>query len=153
MEFLLNWVLPCIYSFGACIGFCLLFNIHGPGMLICGGGGALGWLVYLLMGLCSVTIFPRYLAAAVAITLYSELMARIRRCPVTSYLIVALLPLVPGGGIYYAMRYSLSGDNQQFLTTLLNVFGIAGTLALGALLASSVVRLFITFAHRAHKHK
>ena len=104
-----------------------------------------------MAGLCSATIFPRYLAAAVAITLYSEWMARIRRCPVTSYLIVALLPLVPGGGIYYAMRYSLSGDNQQFLATLLTVFGIAGTLALGALLASSVVRLFITFAHRTRK--
>lgn len=151
MDFVLDWVLPCLYSFGACIGFCLLFNIHGPGMLICGGGGALGWLVYLLMGLCSATFFPRYLAAAVAITLYSELMARVRRCPVTSYLIVALLPLVPGGGIYYAMRYSMTGDNQQFLSTLLNVFGIAGTLALGALLASSVVRLFITFSYRKRK--
>ena len=151
MQVLTEWILPCVYSFGACIGFCLLFNIHGPGMLICGGGGALGWLVYLLMDLCSTTIFPCYLVAAVAITLYSELMARLRRCPVTSYLIVALLPLVPGGGIYYAMRYSLAGDNQQFLTTLLNVFGIAGTLALGALLASSVVRVFITFAYRIRK--
>lgn len=151
MEFLTEWVLPCLYSFGACIGFCLLFNVHGPGMLICGGGGALGWLVYLLMGLCSATIFPRYLAAAVAITLYSEWMARVRRCPVTSYLIIALLPLVPGGGIYHAMRYSLSGDNQQFLATLLNVFGIAGTLALGALLASSAVRLILATAHRIRK--
>ena len=31
----------------ACIGFSLLFNIHGAGMLICAGGGALGWLCYL----------------------------------------------------------------------------------------------------------
>lgn len=151
MQVLIDWVLPCVYSFGACIGFCLLFNIHGPGMLICGGGGAIGWLVYLLVGLCSTGIFPRYLAAAVVITLYSEWMARVRRCPVTSYLIIALLPLVPGGGIYYAMRYSFMGDNQQFLATLLSVFGIAGTLALGALLASSVVRLFITFAHHLRK--
>ena len=151
MTILTEWILPCVYSFGACIGFCLLFNIHGPGMLICGGGGALGWLVYLLMGLCSAAVFPRYLAAAVAITLYAELMARVRRCPVTSYLIVALLPLVPGGGIYHAMRYSFAGDNQQFLSTLLGVFGIAGALALGALLASSVVRLLITFARRMRK--
>ena len=151
MEFLLDWVLPCVYSFGACVGFCFLFNIHGPGMLICGGGGALGWLVYLLMGLCSSTLFPRYLVAAVAITLYSELMARLRRCPVTSYLIVALLPFVPGGGIYYAMRYSMVGDNQQFLATLLIVFGIAGTLALGALLGSSVVRLSLGLVNRTRK--
>ena len=142
MLFLTEWILPCLYSFGACIGFCLLFNIHGPGMLICGGGGAFGWLVYLLMGLCTPAVFPRYLAASVAITLYSELMARLRRCPVTSYLLVALLPLVPGGGIYHAMRHCIAGDNYRFLTTLLETFGIAGSLALGALLGSSVIHLF-----------
>lgn len=151
MEFLTEWLLPCVYSFGACIGFCLLFNIHGPGMLICGGGGALGWLVYLLVGLCSGALFPRYLAAAVAITLYSEVMSRIRRCPVTSYLIVALLPLVPGGGIYHAMRHCLAGNNQLFLSTLLETFGIAGTLALGALLGSSMVRLLLSPIHRTRK--
>ena len=47
-ELFTGWVLPCLYSFVACVGFCFVFNIHGPGMLICGGGGALGWLIYLL---------------------------------------------------------------------------------------------------------
>ena len=151
MQILTEWVLPCVYAFCACIGFCLLFNIHGPGMIICGGGGALGWLIYLMMGLCWSGNFLRYLVAAFAITLFSELMARLRHCPVTSYLIVALLPLVPGGGIYYAMRHCIAGDNYQFLTTLLETFGIAGALALGALLGSSVVRLFISLPHPAHK--
>jgi len=44
-----TYYLPCFYAFFACIGFSLLFNIHGAaGMLICAGGGGLGWLVYLL---------------------------------------------------------------------------------------------------------
>lgn len=152
MELLIEWVLPCVYSFGACVGFCLLFNIHGPGMIICGAGGALGWLVYLLMGLCWPGNFLRYLIAALVITLYSELMARLRHCPVTSYLIVALLPLVPGGGIYYAMLHCIAGDNHRFLTTLLETVGIAGALALGVLLSSSVVRLFLSFSLRARKY-
>ncbi len=151
MQVLTEWFLPCLYAFGACVGFCLLFNIHGPGIGICCAGGALGWLVYLLMGLCWSGSFLRYLIAALVITLYSELMARIRRCPVTSYLIVALLPLVPGGGIYYAMRHCIAGDNYRFLTTLLETFGIAGALALGVLLGSSVVRLFLSFSLRARK--
>ena len=45
-----TYYLPCIYAFLACIGFSLLFNIHGAaGMLICAGGGALG-LIRMLMG-------------------------------------------------------------------------------------------------------
>ena len=47
MERLLEF-LPCVYAFVACAGFCVLFNIHGPGIFFCSLGGALGWLAYLL---------------------------------------------------------------------------------------------------------
>ena len=65
---------------------------------------------------------------------------RIRRCPVTGYQLVALLPLVPGGGIYYAMGYCLEGDTEQFLSALLGTLGMAAALAVGVILASSLFR-------------
>ena len=66
-----DYALPCICSFLACLGFTLVFNIHGVGKLICGVGGALGWLVYLLAG---KTIFAAFLASAV-IGLYADRLA------------------------------------------------------------------------------
>ena len=150
-ELIHLWLLPCLYSFLACAGFCLVFNIHGPGIVICGVGGALGWLVYLLAALLTPSEILCFLFSAIAITLYSEIMARIRRCPVTSYLIIALLPLVPGGGIYNAMRFCAEGDMPMFLTTLVHTFGIAGALALGAVLGSSVMRILFPLIHRLHK--
>ena len=33
MELISGYVLPCLYAFLACIGFCFLFNIHGIGFL------------------------------------------------------------------------------------------------------------------------
>lgn len=87
--------------------------------------------------------------AAVAIGVFSEIMARLRRCPVTGYLLVALLPLVPGGGIYYAMSYCVAGDTDRFLAELLHTFGMAAALAVGAMLASSVFRtVFPRLYHR-----
>ena len=80
-----------------------------------------------------------------AITLYSEWMARVRRCPVTSYLIVALLPLVPGGGIYYTMSHAVSGDMTQFSSRGMQTISIAGAMAVGILLISTVFRLFNTW--------
>ena len=137
METILyDYALPCLCAFLACLGFTLVFNIHGMGKLICGVGGALGWLVYLLAG---STIFAAFLAAA-AIGTFSEVMSRVRRCPVTGYVLVALLPLVPGGGIYYAMRHGAAGETDAFLRTLLHTFGMAAALAVGAMLASSVFR-------------
>lgn len=43
-----KFLLPCLWAFCACLAFSVIFNIHGLGMFICGAGGALGWLVYLL---------------------------------------------------------------------------------------------------------
>ena len=133
---LLDYALPCLCAFLACVGFTQMFNIHGAGKLIAGAGGALGWLVYLLAG---STIFAAFLAAA-AIGVFAEVLSKVRRCPVTGYVLVALLPLVPGGGIYYAMRYCVAGETDQFLSSLLHTFGMAAALAVGAMLASSVFR-------------
>ena len=145
------WFLPCLYAFWACVGFCFIFNIHGPGIFFCSFGGALGWLVYLLAEFLFSNMMLRFLLAATVITVYSELMARTRRCPVTSYLIIALLPLVPGSGIYNAMRFCVAGDTQQFLSALLRTFGIAGCLAVGALLGSSLMRVVFSLSRRAYK--
>ena len=137
METVLReYALPCLCAFLACVGFTLIFNIHGLGKLIAGVGGALSWLVYLLAG---STIFAAFLAAA-AIGVFAEVMSRVRRCPVTGYVLVALLPLVPGGGVYYAMRHCVAGETGEFLNTLLHTFGMAAALAVGAMLASSAFR-------------
>lgn len=134
-------LLPCVYAFFACIGFCLLFNIHGKGILICCFGGALGYLVYQLSAPLAQSEVLQSFLAAVVIAVYAEMMARIRKCPVTGYLVVALFPLVPGGGIYYTMEHGLRGETELFLQSLLHTFGVAGALAVGALLVSSAVRL------------
>lgn len=149
--FFFDWFLPCVYAFLACAGFCLIFNIHGPGILICCSGGALGWLIYLLADFITDNVILRFLLATIVISLFSEIMARIRRCPVTGYLIIALLPLVPGSGIYEAMLHCVQGETELFLSALLRTLGIAGALALGALLGSSVLRILFPVFRRLHK--
>lgn len=125
MEVITSYLLPSLWAFCACVGFGLVYNIQGIGILICGLGAGLGWLSYLVMiRLGAGDIFAAF-AAAVVISAYSELMARLRRCPVTGYLQVALLPLVPGAGIYHAMQYCVEGETGLFLSTLLHTFGFA----------------------------
>ncbi|WP_297289752.1 threonine/serine exporter family protein [uncultured Flavonifractor sp.] len=147
-----TYYLPCIYAFLACIGFSLLFNIHGAaGMLICAGGGALGWLVYLLAAPLVHSDITQSFLAALVISAWSEIMARLRRCPVTSYLLVALFPLVPGGGIYYTMEHAMSGETALFLESLLHTLGLAGALAVGVLLVASLARLVTNYQNGHHR--
>ncbi len=147
MEIWSAYLLPSVYAFAACVAFTFVFNIHGWGKLICGVGGAIGWLVYLL---CGEDILAAFIAA-VSIGIFSEVMARVRRCPVTGYLLVALLPLVPGGGIYYAMSYCVAGETQLFLSALLHTLGMAAALAVGGILASFVFRRLLQRVERLRR--
>lgn len=144
MEYLKQLGLPCLWAFLACGAFAVIFNIRRGGILICGAGGALGWLVYLLGVRAGWSDMVCALLAGVSIAVWSESMARLRKCPVTGYLVVALFPLVPGGGIYYAMEYAIRGQTLEFAQTLGHTLEFSGALALGVLLVSSATRMWHT---------
>lgn len=133
--------IQCICAFFACASFGFLFNVRGRMIITTALGGALGWLAYVL---CSFTAsdIPRYFIATLVISIYAEVMARVDKVPVIVYLIIALLPLVPGSGMYYTMDYWLNGDEVAFVTTGSHTIMIAGALALGVVLVSSMVRLW-----------
>ncbi len=142
MDLLTELALPCLWAFLACGGFAVTFNIHGGGVLICCVGGAVGWLVYLLGTRAGWGDMAAALLAGVTIAVWSEVMARVRKCPATGYLVVALFPLVPGGGIYYAMDHAIRGQTADFADTLVHTLAFSGALALGVLLVSSAVRMW-----------
>ena len=136
-----KFVLPCFYAFMACGAFCIMFNLKKPKIAITASlGGAIGWLVYFLLGGAGSDIFQN-LVAAVVIAIFSEIMARIFKTPATVFLIIGILPLVPGGGIYYTMQYCIQGNTQMFLEKGLSTFAIAGAIAVGVSLVSSIVRI------------
>lgn len=135
-----EYVLPCVYAFVACAGFCFVYNLRGKQLIFAPLGGAVGWLTYLLMAFLENETIQFFLAA-MALAVYAEIMARVHKAPVTCYLLVALLPLVPGGGIYYTMEHCINGDTEAFLETGLHTLGLAGALAMGVVVVSSVARL------------
>ena len=116
-------------------------TLHGRTLIFASLGGGIGWLFYLLSSPVQNDIM-QYFIATIAISIYAEVMARIFKMPVTGFLLVALLPMVPGGGIYYTMEYCVIGNNSMFIETGLHTLGIAGALAMGILLVSSIVRLW-----------
>ena len=141
MEILKEFFLPCLWAFLSCAAFCILFDIHGFGIIYTSLGGALGWLVYLLVQAYSDNRAVAAFAAGVTISLYSEIMARVRKCPASGYLLIAFFPLVPGAGLYYTMESLLNGDQAGFQINGYNTLAMAGGLALGVLLVASLMRM------------
>lgn len=130
-----------ITCFLACIGFAILFNIHGPGTLVCAAGGALTWLTYRICQYLGADDVTANMIGAMVASMYSEIMARIRKYPAITYLVVSLFPLIPGAGVYYSVNYAVRGDIVSFTNKLGSTISIAGSMAVGILLVSTVVRI------------
>ncbi|MEG0091266.1 MAG: threonine/serine exporter family protein [Oscillospiraceae bacterium] len=148
---MMAYILPCVYAFFACAAFCIIFNIRDFKIgVVSSFGGALAWFVYLLSAPFGSDIVQN-LFAAFAVALFSELMARVFKAPATVFLIIGILPMVPGGGIYYTMEYCVNGNNAMFIEKGLHTFAIAGAIAVGVSLASSIVRIFISASYKKYK--
>lgn len=141
----------CVFAMVGCVGFSILFNIHGPGGLLCALGGGLAWLVYRIsMGLGSGEILAYFWASFFA-SLYSETMARIRKYPAISYLVVSIFPLIPGAGVYYTMNYAVRGEMELFASQGMHTAAIAGIMAVGILLVSTSFRVWTVWKIRKLK--
>ena len=138
------WSIPaqCLFSLISCIGFSIVFNIHGPGGILCALGGVLSWAVYALCLSSGSSDIIAYFWAGLASSVYSEAMARIRKYPAISYLVVSIFPLIPGAGVYYTMNHAVRGNMAAFYTQSMHTAAIAGILAVGILLGSTVFRMY-----------
>lgn len=136
-------LLELVAAFLGSLGFAIIFNIQGPGALLCAAGGAVTWLTYRCVQFIGGDISAYFMASMMA-ALYAETMARIRKYPAISYLVVSLIPLIPGAGVYYTMNYIVQGDMQSAASQGTNTIAIAGAIAVGILLISTVFRLITT---------
>ncbi len=150
----ISYSLPiqCIAGMIGTLGFCLWFNIHGIGLFYCLLGSIFSWLAYSLFGYIGVSEYACYFIAAAIVSLYAEIMARIRKYPATSYLLASLVPLIPGSGVYYAMSAAASGNVELFAEKTISTAAIAGSMAIAILLISSSFRMWGVYkARRARK--
>ena len=137
-----NFATQCVLCFLGCIGFCILFNIHDLGVIICSLGGTLVWAVYLTAEGLTESAILGYFFGAVFASVYSEIMARIRKFPAITFLVIAIFPLIPGAGVYYTMNYAVKGDMEKFASQGMYTAAIAGIMAIGILLVSTTVRIY-----------
>ena len=137
-----NFATQCVLCFLGCIGFSILFNIHDLGVIICALGATLVWAVYLTAESLTGSAILGYFWGAVFASAYSEVMARIRKFPAITYLVISIFPLIPGAGVYYTMNHAVQGDMEAFASQGMYTAAIAGIMAIGILLVSTSVRLY-----------
>ena len=111
------------------LGFCLFFKIRRDKLIYGCIGGLLTSLFFCICSDLGLSVLMRNLIPTIVGTLYAEVIARIVKAPTTVFLIPAVIPLTPGGTLYYTMSAIVEGDmvkaQQQGEITLLVALGIA----------------------------
>lgn len=142
-------ILNSIYALIATLCFGVLSNTRGKKLIFYSIGGGLTWFLYLL---CSsyihISIILSYFLASVLGAIYSEIMARVHKTPVTTFIIGALIPLVPGSGMYNTMLETVQGNVEKSLTTGINTIIIAATIAVGIFAVSSISKSIVMFKRK-----
>lgn len=133
------------------LGFGVLFHLKGRKLIIASVGGILSWSVFLMLE----TIVPgeamRYFLASAAITVYAEVFARALKTPTTTFLVISLIPLIPGGALYYTMNYALNEQWDRFVTQAFYTVELAFCLAVGIIAVTTLTRMFFALQRRLRK--
>lgn len=132
----------CLASFLGCVGFSILFNIHGPGMFLCALGGIAAYAAYILTVRLGFQPGSGIFVGTMLSALYSEIMARVRKYPTICYLVVSIVPLIPGASLYYTMRRAADGAMDKFVSQGLFTAETAGIMAASIILVSSLVKIY-----------
>lgn len=132
----------CLASFLGCVGFSILFNIHGPGMFLCALGGIASYAAYILTVRLGFQPGSGIFVGTMLSALYSEIMARVRKYPTICYLVVSIVPLIPGASLYYTMRRAADGAMDKFVSQGLFTAETAGIMAASIILVSSLVKIY-----------
>ncbi|MBQ7815852.1 MAG: threonine/serine exporter family protein [Oscillospiraceae bacterium] len=145
--------LPCLWAFLSSLAFCGIFNVKDKTIIFISAlGGGLGWLAYLLAA-PSQSVVMQNLIAAITVALFSEFMSRIFKTPSTVFLVIGVLPMVPGGGIYYTMEYWILGNTQMFIEKGLETVAVAGAIAIGVSIASAIFRFYAYMQNQQFKQR
>ena len=140
-------LLQILMAFFGTVGFGMLFRSRGKKLLLAGLGGMLAWTLFLLLG-CWIESEPiRYFIVSVIISVYAEVLARICKTPAGTFGILSLVPLVPGGGLYYSADYALSGDMGAFVEKALSTLSLTAMLSVGIVLVAAFAK-FISSVRR-----
>ncbi len=134
-------VLQLATAFLGSLGFSLLFHIRGAKLLFAALGGLLSWGFYLwVRGFAGSLLVSNILASCFSAA-YAELMARLLKAPATIFIIPSVIPLVPGGSLYYAMYSAVAGDAEALSGYGFETWNIALGLAIGMAAVTSICNL------------
>ncbi len=135
-------IIQILAGFVGSIGFAVLFNIRGKRLITVAIGGLFSWLLFVVISKCVTSEPIVYFIIACVISIYAEIMARVLKTPTTTFITTSLIPLIPGGSLYYTMVLAFQGNLNTFLPKAIYTMQLSSALALGIIVSTTFARVF-----------
>lgn len=135
-------IIGTLSAFIATIGFSVFFHVPKTELIFCGGIGALGWLVYLISVHFNITPVISIFFAALFVSEFSMILAKVRKVPVTIFFISGIIPLVPGAATYQTMYSLLTGNVMEALEHASYTFQSAAVIAAATVITTMIPKIF-----------
>lgn len=128
------------------LGFSIVFKVRKELIPWTTLGGVLAWSVNLFVAYELGGIFLPYFIATVFAGLYSEIMARVLKAPAVIFLIISVIPSIPGKSLFFTMKYVVEGfqpmirvyGNRTLIYAMAIACGISVIWALNILIRNTI---------------
>ncbi|MED3842446.1 threonine/serine exporter family protein [Geobacillus stearothermophilus] len=134
-------IVKLLLSFVASSLFGVIFNIPKRLLPHSGFVGMSGWAMYMAAARSGVDGVAATFAAAFFVAFVSNGFARRYRTPATIFIVSGIIPLVPGGTAFEAMRHVVMNDYNAAISLAAKAFMISGAIAMGLIFSEVVNQL------------
>ena len=134
-------ILQILSAFSAVLVFTMILEIPKKYMLYASASGAVGWWAYLMVQNSGHSSMLAAFLSTLVVAFLSHILARVKKAPVTVFLITGTLPAVPGAAVYYFLQ----NDSALATKNLLETIQIAGAIAMGIFTMDSLFRLVLAY--------
>lgn len=132
-----------LLSFISSAGFGIVFNAPRKSLLQCGFVGMVGWMAYIILADSGVDVVQASFVGAFAVAIIAHLMAKRFKMPIIIFSVAGIIPLVPGGLSYDAMRHVAANDYLNAIPLAAKAFMISGAITMGLVFAEVIVQLLL----------
>lgn len=137
------YVTQGILSFIAATAFGVIFNAPKKSLFYCGMVGMIGWIVYMYVNQLYQDQVAASFAGAFTVAFISHIMSKKFKMPMIIFSVSGIIPLVPGGSAYNAMRNIVEKDYVTAVEFGAQALLISGSIAMGLVFAEIITQLWV----------
>ena len=135
-------IIQIITGFIGSLCFGILFNLKGKRLLAGAIGGLLSWGLFIILSQFIVSEPINYFFVSAFVTVYAEVVSKLIKTPTTPIITTALIPLVPGGSLYYTVASAFDSSFGVFSEKAFYTLKLAAALALGMIIVLAIWKFF-----------